>query len=492
MMAQLLQILAVTTAVAGLASAALASGSGEDGKENVETRLLKILKDRGVLKESEFNELVNLGKQMRDQELLTTAALDKEIRDLAERIAAQGDAKKAAPETKLSYKWGKGVTVSQGEDFAMTLGGRIQSRFSIIDADGATSKGQDDRGSFDIRRARFKVDGYVMEKNLEYLLQFDLTGSPALRDAYINYRFMPEFQLRTGMMKRPFSRQNWTSSGDLQFPDRVNVVERFRSMAGDRDTGLLAWGELGDKKEVEWYVGVYNGEGLNNGTPNQVALGPNSTGLNTAGSSNNDSSGLEAVARLAFNPMGAPGYGEGDLDITQDAKLGFAAQYSYNPERLGNPMALAGIPAGTNPRYDVHTMGGDMVFRYQGIYFTAEAYYRETSPAGRLDDAPTAIHTTTETGWFAQGSYFFGEEKGKGPEFAARWGSVDYDNDLAPATGAFSGITKVDDYTGAFNYYFGGHSLKLQFAYTYRNANVRSTDVDNQHQIFQVQLQVKF
>ena len=81
----MLQILAAAAEIGRFAGTTLANhfGSGEDGKETAETRLLKILKDRGVLKDGEFDELLKLGRKMREQELLTTSAHDKEIRSLA-------------------------------------------------------------------------------------------------------------------------------------------------------------------------------------------------------------------------------------------------------------------------------------------------------------------------------------------------------------------------------------------------------------------------
>lgn len=492
-MPRLLQILAAATVLTGSTAPVFAIPSGDDNKESVEARLLKILKDRGVLNSNEYEELVKVGAQMRAEETITSAAIEREISELAERVARQGDAKKStAPETKVSYKHGKGLIVTQGEDFSMTVGGREQIRFSYISPDGKTAAGQDDRASFDVRRARIWMEGFALTKDLEYKLQIDLapTAGTPLRDAYLDYRFAKELHIRAGQMKRPFSRQNWTSSGDLQFPDRISVVERFRSLAGDRDNGAIVWGEFGDNKEVEWYAGVFNGEGLNNGTPNAVNIGQASAGLGLANSSNNDSSGLETVARLVFNPMGSPGYSEGDLDLTDTPKMGIGMQYSFNPERRGNPLGIGGIPGTVLPTYDVHTFGADFVLKYHGLFITAEGYHRVISPEDRLDTAGI-FNTSTEDGWFAQAGYFFGTEKGKGPELAVRYGQIDFDQNIAPAS-AFGGSTLVDDLTAAFNYYFAGHNAKLQIAYTYRTDNLRRIDANNEHQVLQIQAQVKF
>jgi phosphate-selective porin len=488
---------AVALSFLGIVTSASANGSDDDKKNNtVEQRLLRILKERGVLKADEYEELSKLGAQMRAEEVSTSALLEREIADLAERLQEKKDeAKKAtAPETKVSYKVGKGVTINVGEDFQLIMGGREQIRFSYIAPDGSTNAGQDDRATFDVRRARIWFEGYAFDKNLEYKVQFDVAAA-SLRDAYLDYKFVEEAHIRGGQMKRPFSRQNWTSSGSLEFPDRTAVVERFRSLAGDRDVGFMGWGEF-EQKMFEWYAGVFNGEGLNNGTPNQVNLGPAAGGLNTANESNNDSSGLESIARVVFNPLSAPpGYSEVDLERSQEAKLGIGLQYAYNPERRGNPLGIAagagGIPAGALAQYQTNTFGVDMAFKYQGFFATAEAYWRGIDTYGRLSNTPGHFQYSSETGWFAQGGYLFGEEKNKGFELAARYGQIDFDENIAPAAGA-AGTTKIDDYTIGLSYYFNGHALKIQSAYTYRINQFTGAGPNDYDQIFQIQAQIIF
>lgn len=471
------------------------SGSDDDKNNTVETRLLKILKDRGVLSEKEFAELRDLGAQLRSEDLRTNAAVEKEIADLAESLRQQSqEAKKSSEDAvKFSYKQGKGVTFAYGENFAMTMGGAIQARFSGIQADGPTSAGQEDRASFDIRRLRIWWEGYTFTKDLEYKVQVDFAvNNSILRDAYINYRFAPEFQARLGQMKRPFSRQQWTSATQLEFVERASAVERFRSgQAGDRDVGAMLWGEANEKK-LEWYAGVYNGDGLNNGTPNPDNLGPASSGLNVANQSNNDSNGLEAVLRLVYNPFGPVGYSEGDLERSVEPKLGIGIQYAYNPERRGNPMLIppgpGGIPAGELPQYIIQTAGFDMAFRYAGLFATGEYYWRSINPSGALADNPQSFGYSTESGYFGQVGYFFGEEKNKGLELAGRISVLNFDNEITLVDAS----TGIHDYSAGATYYFAGHNVKVAMTYTYRANSYRGTKETEQDQIVQFQVQVKF
>ncbi len=481
-------------AAAGTAPSVRAHGAKDDErKPSVEVRLLRILKDRGVLSASEYEELIGLGDQMRREELLTSASFERELAALSERLEHRSAAQSQPAEVRLSYKHGDGVTVASGDRFAFTIGGREQIRFTYLAPDGKTSAGQDDRASFDIRRAKIYLKGFAVAKELTYQLTVDptsVTGN-TVRDAYLDFQIDPALHLRGGLQKRPFSRQNWTSSGDLQFVDRVSVVERFRGLGiGDRDVGAMAWGTLGANSLLEWYAGLFNGDGMNNGAPAAVGIGPNAGGLNVSNSSNNDSSGLEAIGRVVLNVNGAPGYSESDVAMSQDPRAAIALQYSFNPERRGNPLGIMGIPTGVLPTYDIHTFGADVAFKYEGLFFTSEAYYREIRPSGRLDDA-LVFNTATETGWFVQGGKFFAVDREKGPEVAIRYGQIDFDQNIAPAA-PIGGTTKIDDLSAAFSYYFAGHALKLQLAYTYRVERLHGLGQHNEHQILQVQAQLKF
>ncbi len=510
--------------LAVLAAPAFAGGADDERRDTVEARLLRILRDRGVLTEPEFHELAQLGARMRAEESITSVALEKEITELARRLEERAQESKKAddPGIKVSYKLGKGVTFAGGDAFKLTVGGRLSPRFTYLDTDGRnlsvpTASGTtgytiDDRATFDVRRARVWLEGFAVDPNLEYKLQFDVATSSAgkLRDALLDYAIAPELHVRGGQMKRPFSRQNWTSSSAQQFVERIAVVEEFRSVAGgDRSVGAMLWGEVGEKKELEWYLGAFNGEGTLNGTPNSANPDPHGGGIGASNSSNDDSAGLEGVARLVFNPLGQPGYSETDLDRTPDPRVAFGLQYMFSPESRGNPLGIpagmGGIPFGALPEYDVNTVGADVAFKYQGFFATGEAYYREVMPAGRLASTPGHFRTLTSTGWFAQAGYLFGSEKGKGVELAFRYGQIDFPNAASTAsfTGPVSapsgtpfaklaGLTKLEDCTAAISWFGAGHALKIQGALTYRVRDRRGTSIDDEDLLFQVQAQVMF
>ena len=102
-------------------------------------------------------------------------------------------------------------------------------------------------------------------------------ASASLTDAYIRWK-RNDLGIQAGQFKTPFTREYYTSLADLETADRSTVVD---SLAPKRDIGVMADYEL--RKKVTFYVGVFNGEGVNT-------------------TSNKDSTVL-AVARIAARPI---------------------------------------------------------------------------------------------------------------------------------------------------------------------------------------------
>ena len=119
---------------------------------------------------------------------------------------------------------------------------------------------------------------------------------------------------------------------------------------------------------------------------------------------------------------------------------------------------------------------------------TAECYWRSIQAEGALADAPGHFQYSTETGGFAQAGYFLGEEKDRGFEVVGRYAAINFDNNIVP----IGGTTQIHDWTGGVNYYFAGHNLALQAAYTYRVNEFRGPSIPEDDQIFQLQAQLRF
>ncbi|MGH7339495.1 MAG: porin, partial [Candidatus Rokuibacteriota bacterium] len=251
--------------------------------------------------------------------------------------------------------WRDGKTTITTNSASLAISNRLQVRFTQ-----EMPEVGDDVGSFRIRRAKTKFEGWVYDKNLTYELQLNWpdTANP-LEDAVVNYDFTEGkklFQLKAGQYKVPFGRQELTSSGSQQFVDRSAVSNEF---ARGRDIGMQIWGTpMGGK--LDWRFGIYNGNGRT--------------------VSRNDNDKYQTNARLTWQPFGDVRYSEGDFESTDKPLFAIAAQYESN-ER---PVAAAGsTPAHTADR---EIVGGDVVFKYKGFFLFGEYFDASTDRSGAVSD----------------------------------------------------------------------------------------------------------
>jgi phosphate-selective porin len=326
---------------------------------------------------------------------------------------------------KMEVKWSNGKTTLDFDKAQVNISNRVQVRFTQESPDGAvqlagTEAAGDGKGSFRMRRAKFKVDGWFYTRFLTYEIQLNwpaATGSNIgafLEDANIDWDVSKKqtFRIKFGQFKFAQGRQELTSSGSQQFVDRSAVENRYNA---GRDTGIQLWGSVLSKK-VEWRLGAYNGNGLTRTT--------------------NDNAKYLLAARLQLHPNGDPGYSETDFQSRGKALWAVAGSYQKNDLHF----------ATSGNDQDLTTLGVDAVFKYNGVFATAEWYTREAKPeTGATLDSP---------GWFGQAGYLIGgPQKGKW-EVAFRYGEFD-PSDLVSGN-------KQKEVGGAVSYYNNQHNLKVQ------------------------------
>ncbi len=151
------------------------------------------------------------------------------------------------------------------------LAGYTQLRYQQLD-----EKGKID--GFDIRRARLDVKG-VLSPYWSYRVQFDLSGSPKLIDAYAEFKLNDYFNLTIGQAKIPFSIENLASSNKLELIDRSQAVEALVARGKDavgnqngRDIGIQLGGtflKLNERPLADYRLGIYNGSGINTADKNE-------------------------------------------------------------------------------------------------------------------------------------------------------------------------------------------------------------------------------
>jgi phosphate-selective porin OprO and OprP len=366
-------------------------------------------------------------------------------------------------------EWRDGKTrITAGDNFYLEMSNRIQVRFTqempddSIQLPGTAGRG-DSKGSFRIRRAKFKLEGWFYRPWLEYETQMnwpDVTGTPAsrfLEDANIDWdvtKGKKTFRVRFGQFKAPYGRQQLTSSGAQQFVDRSIIDERYYPT---RETGIALWGTLGVNK-LDYRFMVSNG--------------------NQRSQTLNDNDKYLYSARVMWQPNGATrmnqwGSGalltEGDLDSTDKPLYAIAANWANNN--------FFNVTTGNDIKWDQY--GGDVIFKYKGFGAIGEYTMRKATPETGLK--------FDDSGFLVQASYAFKAPK-MGPagfwELAFRYATLD------PTDLVVNNDRK--EVGGALSYYYNRHNLKVQADYRQVEDDAANAGAGTKNNEFRLQTQFIF
>jgi len=339
------------------------------------------------------------------------------------------------PTTKIEWRDGK-TRMTLGSNFHLELSNRVQIRYTHEFPDGAvklpgTDSPGDSKGSFRLRRAKLKFEGWFYKPWLQYEVQTNWPGISSsnlgnfLEDANINWdlsKGKKTFMVKLGQFKVPFGLQELTSSGSQQLVDRAFISNQFFR---GRDTGVSLWGVVGANK-LEWRVGAFNGNGLTR--------------------SSNDNDKFQYNARVTFQPNGASALGtysgahqsESDFESKGLGKPIFTVSAAVEQNDLAN------VASDLKANIKSTTWEVDALFKYKGFFATGEYAWgrREPQSGGASFDV---------SGWFLQAGYFL---KANTWEIAARYGELN-PSDLVERD-------KVKELRGGINYFYNKHALKVQ------------------------------
>ena len=330
--------------------------------------------------------------------------------------------------------WRDGKTRITTDNAYLEMSSRIQVRFTQEMPDDntqlpGTAAPGDDRGSFRIRRAKFKLEGWMLKSWLTYEMQVNfpgLTGSNVgaiLEDAAFDVDFSKGkglFRAHIGQFKPPFGAQEMTSSGSQMFVDRALVSNSFFR---GRETGVALWGATSGNK-IEWRVGMFNGNGS----------------TRTA----NDNDKFQYNARIMWQPNGSVVlnqrawvtgalYSESDFESTTTPIYAVA----FNWENQNNFNATTA----NDQKFNAYSVDG--IYKFKG--FSVNGMY---SLGDRKTESGTSFNAS---GGFIQAGQLFSRRRF---EVAGRYGQFD------PADQVDRNITR--EARGAFNYYYARHGLKWQ------------------------------
>ena len=363
----------------------------------------------------------------------------------------------------LNIVWRDGKTrMTIGSNFYLELSNRVQIRYSHEFPDdtiklAGTENAGDSKGSFRIRRAKLKFEGWFYKPYLTYEVQTNWPGISSsnlanyLEDANLNWdvtKGKKKFMVKLGQYKVPFGLQELTSSGSQQLVDRALVSNTFFR---GRDTGVSVWGVLGANK-FEYRAGLFNGNGLTR--------------------SANDNNKFQYNARVTFQPNGAVPLGtysgahqsESDFETRALGKPIFTVSAAVEQNDLAN----VATDLKTNLKTTLYEV--DAMFKYRGFSATGMFAWGEVEPQ-------TTNPSFDREGWFVQAGYFLKPDKW---EIAARYGENNPNKDASN--------NKITEFRGGINWFYAKHAFKVQADFGQVKTETSTGDRKNNELRIQTQL----
>lgn len=490
-----------TLALSVLSSLAFAGDAATSDKGKQVDRLEALL-------QAQQQQISQLEKQVsafstQDQELQRVDAMKQQIREvLSEREFRESLMPSV---TQAGYDNGFYIGSSSG-DFFLRINGRVQFRFTHA---GIQSRNhylrprlqRDDRTGFDVQRLRITFSGHTYSKDLTYHIQLRSEAPEAYNTvahyAWANYRFSDEFQVKAGIFRLASTREQTTSSANLQFVDRSMTDAVFGLGIG---LGVRIWGQLFDKT-VDYYFDVVNS--LN--SPGNRTITPD-----PAEHDNNPAIVLRLVCHALGEEYGEDFEHQADLEFHQSPAWDFGFHYAFNED--DGDLRTTRIPFPANRRFlgstggfgltttnglQINQFGLDTAFKYMGFSATGQyvlrivdprnANSRPFTPWSRLTGDGS---TTVQHGGLVQVGYFL-PIPGHENQFEAV-ARVDGISALAnDQEGSW-------EYAAGINYYIKGDKVKLQadvakiFEAPISSSASTLPNVNDDILMFRVQLQVSF
>ena len=138
--------------------------------------------------------------------------------------------------------------------FSISPYGYLDTDYRAYKGDGAPSD------TFLIRRARFGFQGnFGSHFDFAILTDANATTGAIVRDAYLNIRVRPEFQIQAGQFKEPFAQETGIGATNLDFVERGLQALLYPSVGtAFRSPGLTFHGDI-DGGVMQYWAGMFNG-----------------------------------------------------------------------------------------------------------------------------------------------------------------------------------------------------------------------------------------
>jgi phosphate-selective porin OprO/OprP len=367
--------------------------------------------------------------------------LDQKVRVLERKREIDQDAADAKAKTATSVSAGaNGFTIRSADtNFVLKVRGYVQADSRWYADDVSTGTAND---TFLLRRVRPILEGTVHEK-YDFRVMLDIgSGTTSgsgnngfVQDAYLNARFLPEFQVQFGKFKEPVGLERLQSGANLLFVERGYPTQ----LLPNRDAGVQLQGDLFGGG-LRYEAGLFNG--VADGGSGDIESADDekdfAARLFATPFKNSD---VDALRGLGFGVAGT--YGEQAGALRTFVTPGQQRFFAYRTGTGTTPATANVVADGTHWRLTPQT------YYYWGP-FGVFGEYAVSDQRVRRDDGVSTFADVRHTGWQVSASYVLtGEDnawRGFTPqrpfnpgtggwgawELTARVGQLDVDDDAFP------------------------------------------------------------
>lgn len=340
----------------------------------------------------------------------------------------------------------------EGKDDTLKIGGWYQGDLNVF------NHGNEGNTRFRNRRARLDLRG-VLEDHFEYRFHPQFAGTSAnLQEAWLQYKYFPNFRMRLGQFKVPFSLESQYSSLWTDFVEKSIGVANIEPA---EDIGFMVYGNP-FQGQLEYAVGAFNGR-------------------SRTLEDNNDA--FDGAIRLIFAPFKTSGN-----ETWKELYIGGSATIGRSKEDLDNStFSTAGgsnfatsTGAATRHASERRRYGAELQWIF-GPWDIKSEYMGDRldniERAGRNEDIRIAA-------WYLSGSYLLtGEKKPKNRWVVPnkKWGAWEvaarierfFINEAPFVTGFLIGSNSVTAVTAGLNWWPNKHTrLMLNYEFTNLDKNV--------------------
>jgi hypothetical protein len=172
----------------------------------------------------------------------------------------------------FGHKKGKFYAKSKDGNFSILPGFNIQVDYSAsITEDSFVAASRADNRRFTVRRGRAAIKGRAGSPNLTYGISFDVTTNTGttngIFDTQVNYKFIPEVQVRAGQFKPIGSPVDNGGGSSSWLVDDPNGTTGGGSIAPSREVGMAIHGKVA--KVLQYELTVSNGQGFRGATASE-------------------------------------------------------------------------------------------------------------------------------------------------------------------------------------------------------------------------------